>query len=62
MAASGVKPEQVNDKNSVPFIISGLCAILVAGMMRHMFAAAGIDSALKGLVSSFGIGLVLGIL
>ncbi|VAV97561.1 hypothetical protein MNBD_ALPHA07-2091 [hydrothermal vent metagenome] len=33
--------------------------LLVAGMMRHMFALGGIDSLAKGFVSGFGIGLFL---
>ena len=31
--------------------------IVVAGMMRHMFAMAGIDGLGKGLISGLGVGL-----
>ena len=41
----------------MPFVISGICMILVAGMMRHIFSMAGIDTAGKGLLSGLGIGL-----
>ncbi|MGH1330062.1 MAG: DUF1761 domain-containing protein [Paracoccaceae bacterium] len=45
------------NSSKVPFLISGICMILVAGMMRHMFAMAGIDGAGKGLVAGLGVGL-----
>ena len=34
-----------------------LCVLIVAGMMRHAFAMAGIDSPGKGLLAGIGIGL-----
>lgn len=49
------KPQGNGSK--LPFVISGIAMILVAGMMRHMFAMAGIDGAGKGLVAGLGIGL-----
>ena len=63
MEASGVpvgpdgKPE--NASNPLPYIIAFLSALVVAGMMRHVFALSGIDTAGKGLISGFGIGLFL---
>ena len=48
-----------NQKNPVPYITSIVGAILVAGMMRHVFVLSGIDSFGEGLVSGFGIGLFL---
>ena len=45
------------NQDRAPFILSGIAMILVAGMMRHAFAQAGIDSAGKGLVAGLGIGL-----
>jgi hypothetical protein len=59
MAASGITKEQVEGgarKNPGPFIISAIMVILVAGMMRHVFGMAGIDTAFKGLQAGFGIG------
>ncbi len=54
MSADG-KPQ--GGGSPMPFVVSGICMILVAGMMRHIFAMAGIDSAGKGLVGGLGIGL-----
>lgn len=64
MAASGVPLNDAGDapanqKNPVPYITSIVGAILVAGMMRHVFVLSGIDSFGEGLVSGFGIGLFL---
>lgn len=61
MEASGVpvgedgKP--LNSSNPTPYIVSFICILLVAGMMRHSFALSGIDTVGKGLVSGLGIGL-----
>lgn len=61
MAAAGVECDEngkpVNGANPVPFIIGGICMILVAGMMRHIFAMAGIDGFGTGLIAGAGIGL-----
>ena len=61
VAASGVpvgedgKP--LNASNPVPYIVSFICILLVAGMMRHTFALSGIDTVGKGLISGLGVGL-----
>ncbi|NNE80094.1 MAG: DUF1761 domain-containing protein [Silicimonas sp.] len=44
-------------QSAVPFIMAGIAMVLVAGMMRHTFAMAGIDTLGEGLVGGFGIGL-----
>lgn len=59
MKAAGVSEEHVNKKDPAPFIISGLCAIIVAGMMRHVFAQSGIVGISGGLMGGIGIGLFL---
>lgn len=41
---------------TMPFVISGISMLLVAGMMRHMLTAAGIDSVGASLVAGLGIG------
>lgn len=59
VAASGVAVDadgKPANKSPAPFIISALCMIIVAGMMRHMFAMAGIAGWDKGLVAGFGVG------
>lgn len=61
MAASGVTDEMMKDKASTKtaYIVSAVSVIIVAGMMRHTFAQAGIDGAGKGLLGGLGIGLFL---
>lgn len=41
----------------LPFVLSGIAMIIVAGMMRHTFALSGIDTVGKGLVAGLGVGL-----
>ena len=61
MEASGVplgddgKPQ--NSSSPLPYLVSFICILLVAGMMRHSFALSGIDTVGKGFVSGLGIGL-----
>ena len=63
IAASGVATDEngkpANQKDPLPYIISIVCAIIVAGMMRHTFNLSGIDTFGKGLISGFGIGAFL---
>ncbi len=63
MAAAGLTEDRIREsggrQNPKPFIITGICMILVAGMMRHIFAASGIDSAGLGLMAGFGLGLFI---
>lgn len=49
------KPVRGNDPT--PFILSAIAMLLVAGMMRHIFASSGVASAGAGLLSGLGIGL-----
>ncbi len=59
MKAAGITSEQIEGgagKSPMPFIISAIMFIIVAGMMRHAFAQAGITEPLKAAVSGFGIG------
>ncbi|MBC6408380.1 MAG: DUF1761 domain-containing protein [Rhodobacteraceae bacterium] len=63
VAAAGVatddqgRPAHMGDK--MPFVVSGVCALLVAGMMRHVFMFGGIDTPLAGLVAGLGMGLFI---
>lgn len=63
MEASGVALNDqgvpANRSDPVPYITSLVGAILVAGMMRHIFALSGIDTLGAGLVSGLGVGLFL---
>jgi hypothetical protein len=45
------------DDSPLPYILSMIAMILVAGMMRHTFALSGIETFGKGLTSGLGIGL-----
>ena len=45
------------DESVGPYIMAALAMILVAGMMRHVFALSGVDTLTEGLVSGLGIGL-----
>ena len=41
----------------MPFVLSGIAMLLVAGMMRHIFEMAAIDTVSEGVVSGLGVGL-----
>lgn len=45
--------------SAMPFIVGFVAMILVAGMMRHIFARAGIVTPGAGLVAGLGIGAFL---
>ncbi|MDX8353007.1 DUF1761 domain-containing protein [Cognatiyoonia sp. IB215182] len=55
--AVGDDGKPVNSSNPTPYIVSFICIILVAGMMRHTLALSGIDTISKGVQSGLGIGL-----
>lgn len=64
MEASGVPLDKTgrapaNRSNPVPYITSIIGAMVVAGMMRHVFSLSGIDTVFAGLVAGFGVGLFL---
>ncbi len=48
-----------NSSDPLPYITAFICAVVVAGMMRHVFALSAIDSVSKGVVGGLGIGLFL---
>lgn len=43
-------------RGAMPFVIGAALLILVAGMMRHIFQMAGLDTFLEGLMGGFGLG------
>lgn len=61
IAATGLAVDEngkpVGSDNPLPYVLSALAMVLVAGMMRHVFAASGVASFGGGLVSGLGIGL-----
>ena len=56
MAANNLKEEDMNRSDPLPYIVSFVMAILVAGMMRHMFGMAGIEAPGKSLLAGLGLG------
>lgn len=61
MEAAGIETgpdgKPVDAGSPTPYIVSFICIILVAGMMRHTFALSGIETFGKGLQSGLGVGL-----
>ena len=43
----------------LPFVVGFFCILLVAGMMRHVFVMAQMDTVGEGLMGGFGIGAFL---
>jgi Protein of unknown function (DUF1761) len=56
MAASGVTEEQQRAGGPMPFVVGLLAMVLVAGMMRHIFAGSGIVTLGSGILAGAGIG------
>ena len=59
MEASGLTEETINRKDPAPYIVSFICALLVAGMFRHVLAMTGIESLGKSVLIGFGMGLFI---
>ena len=61
IAATGMPVDEngkpIGNGSPLPFVLSALAMILVAGMTRHIFAASGVASFGAGRVSGLGIGL-----
>lgn len=61
VAASGVPVDEsgrpAGGASPMPFFLSAVAMLLVAGMMRHIFSMAGIASVGAGVVSGLGVGL-----
>ena len=58
--AAGVKVDangRPEGGSPLPFILSAIAMILVAGMMRHIYAQAGITGMSKGVITGLGLGL-----
>ena len=57
LVSVGKTEDQVKaDRNPLPFAVAVLGSLLTAGMMRHVFAMAGVEGIGAGLVSGLGIG------
>ena len=63
MAAAGI-PMTADGKpagrgSPMPFVIGFVAELLVAGMMRHIFAMSALDTWPKGIMGGFGVGAFL---
>lgn len=65
MNAAGLAESDMKDESGkmvggpAPFIIAFVCAVIIAGMMRHIFMLAGITDIGKGMVGGLGLGLFI---
>lgn len=61
MAASGVEVgpdgQPANNSDPMPYIMSAISALVVAGMMRHVFEMGNVETIWEGFHSGLGIGL-----
>lgn len=57
-AEVGLGPEDVKPANSVgAYVVALIGNVVVAGMMRHVFASAGVAGTVNAAVSGLGLGL-----
>lgn len=63
MAAAGIAvgPDgrPPNASNPMPYVIGFVAELLVAGMMRHIFAMSALDTWPEGIMGGFGVGAFL---
>ena len=59
MAAAGLTEETMNKANITAFVGSFVAAILVAGMMRHVFQFARVETVLEGSKIGLWLGLFI---
>lgn len=59
MAASGLTEETIDRKNPAPYIVSFVCALLVAGMFRHVLATSSLEGVGASAVTGLGMGLFI---
>jgi hypothetical protein len=57
LTATGRTEEEIRRKrDAAPFLLAGIAALLAAGLMRHVFATAGVSGWGAGMVSGLGLG------
>lgn len=62
MIAAGIPMDAAGKplrRNPLPFVVGFVAVLLVAGMMRHIFVMAQLDTLLEGIMGGFGIGTFL---
>lgn len=57
--ASGLDEAEIDRADPVPYVVSFVCTIIVAGMTRHILASSGITTTWPALVSGLGLGLFI---
>jgi hypothetical protein len=61
MAAAGIHRDAngkpMGNGSALPFALSALAMVIVAGFMRHIFATSGITTPGAGFISGLGVGL-----
>ena len=55
----GPDGKPAGNRSPLPFVLSGVAMLVVAGFMRHIFAGSGIATPGAGLIAGAGIGLFL---
>lgn len=61
LEAADLDEDSIDRGNPVPYVVSFLCALLVAGMTRHILAASGVAGFGAGLVAGLGLGLFIAV-
>ncbi|TKZ17099.1 DUF1761 domain-containing protein [Shimia litoralis] len=62
MKAAGIVPTSEGrppNSGPTPYIVAFVGAVLVAGMMRHIFVLSGIEGVAQGLTAGLGLGLFM---
>lgn len=56
MEATGLTEDSINRSNPMPYIVSFIGTVLVAGMTRHIMTTSGVHTGLAGALTGFGLG------
>lgn len=60
LEASGIECDEngrpKNGGSPLPFVLSAICMVLVAGLMRHVMAMSNLTTVWQGLMVGFGVG------
>lgn len=62
MDAAGITADEDGrppNSGPLPYLVALIGAVIVAGMMRHIFSLSGIDTLGSGLIAGLGVGLFL---
>ncbi len=59
--AADLDEDSIDRANPVPYVLSFVCAVVVAGMTRHILASSGVTSFGGGFISGLGLGLFIAV-